>query len=131
MSVVIFPLRDEQQISVSNPAFSRVLGRLNHPIAPNQVAVHTDGTVFVVYEAPGGLGVFGRIVSPDGTMSSEILVDQGGPVNAPHSASVATDGNYFIVVWRREGQGQIQAQLYSPNGQPRFPSNCSRLRRFE
>jgi hypothetical protein len=120
MAVIAFPTLPEQNISVSDGVFSRVLGRFERPIAPNQVAVSGDGRVFVVYEATGGFGIFGRIVGPDGAMSPEIKIEQGGPQYAPHSASVAAGQNYFVVVYRREGETSIQARIYSIDGRPKF-----------
>jgi hypothetical protein len=129
MPAVAFPNRNEEQISAPNAAFSRVLGRFNAPIAPTQLAVRgdgfyvlADGQVFVVYEAPGGLGIFARIIDPYGTKFPEITVEQGGPQYAPHSASIACSMDSFAIVYRREGDKSIQARIYKADGShsPKF-----------
>lgn len=119
MAVIPFPTLPEKQISVPDIAFSRWLGRFNRPIAPTQVALDGFGRAFVVYEAQGGFGLFGRIVFPDGTMLPEIVIEQGAPY-FPHSASVAWGTNCFAVVYRREGESSIQARLYNLDGTPKF-----------
>ena len=119
MTVLAFSSAGERQISEPNATFSRWLGRYHRPIAPTQVAFDLFGRVFVVYDAQGGFGIFGRIVMPDGTMLPEITIEQSAPY-FPHSASVAAGLNSFAVVYRREGEALIKAQLYNMDGSLKF-----------
>jgi hypothetical protein len=111
----VFPISPEQQISEPS-SYAKVLGRFSVPNAPAQVAAFSDGRVVAVYEYLDPMsGVLARIISPDGSLSPEILVE-GGSSSA--SVTVLPDfNNDFIVAFYQGGShGHILAKWYQQDG---------------
>src|SRR3954471_10695307 len=93
----VFPISPEQQISEPS-SYARVLGRFSAPNAPAQVAAFSDGRVVAVYEYLDPFsGVLARIISPDGSLSPEILVE--GSSSSASVTVLPSLNNDFIVAF--------------------------------
>ena len=96
-----------------------------HDASSSGGVVYGGGRYFVAYERTSGSlhKIYGRLVSPDGTVGSELAISSGfGQVHFDLCHQVAFDGANFLVVWIEESSDpslnnmSVKGRFVNPSG---------------